>query len=101
MAQFKIEIADEDVARVLNALAANYNRPEQVSNPDFDEALPESETNARVIENPELKSVFANRIVRNFLAENVKAYEVKLAKQAAVSAAEAAANVTITDPQVL
>ena len=99
MAQFSVEIADADITRVVDAVAANYNRPEQVTNPDFDEALPESETNVRMIDNPEAKSVFANRIVRNFLAENVKAHEVKLAKQAAIAAAEAAANVTITDPQ--
>ena len=100
MAQFSVEIADADVSRVLDAVAANYNRPEQVPNPDFNESLEESETNARVIDNPETKSVFANRIVRNFLSENVKAYEVKLAKQAAAEAAEIAAIVTITDPQV-
>lgn len=101
MAQFSIEIADTDIGRVLDAVAANYNRPEQVPNPDFDEDLEESETNVRMIDNPETKSVFANRIVRNFLAENVKGYEVGLAKQAAIAAAEAAANVDITDPQAI
>ena len=100
MAQFSVEIADADVSRVLDAVAANYNRPVQVENPDFDDSQPESETNARLIDNPESKAVFSNKIVRNFLAENVKAYEVKLAKQTAIAAAEAAANVTITDPQV-
>ena len=101
MAQFSVEIADADILRVLDAVAANYNRPEQVPNPDFDEALEESETNVRMIDNPETKAAFANRIVRNFLAENVKGYEVRLAKQAAIAAAEAAASVDITDPQVI
>lgn len=100
MAQFTIEIADADVNRVLDAVAANYNRQEQVPNPDFDEALPESQANVRMIDNPETIAQFANRMVRNFLAENVKAYEVKLAKQAATEAAEASAGVTITDPEV-
>ena len=100
MAEFKIDIADTDVSRVLDSVSGNYNRPEQVENPDFDDTQPESETNARLIDNPESKAVFANRIVRNFLSENVKAYEVKLAKQAAAEAAEIAAIVTITDPQV-
>jgi hypothetical protein len=100
MAQFSVEIADADIIRVLDAVAANYNRPEQVPNPDFDEVLEESETNVRMIDNPETKAAFANRIVRNFLAENVKGYEVRLAKQAAIAAAEAAASVDITDPQV-
>ena len=48
MAQFAVEIADADVSRVLDAVAANYNRPEQVENPDFDDSQPESETNARL-----------------------------------------------------
>lgn len=100
MAQFSIEIADADITRVLDAVAANYNRQEQVPNPDFDEALPESQANVRMIDNPETIAQFANRMVRNFLAENVKAYEVKLAKQAATEAAEASAGVTITDPEV-
>jgi|TARA_B100000085_G_scaffold255274_2_gene254984 hypothetical protein len=100
MAQFAVEIADADVSRVLDAVAVNYNRPEQVENPDFDDSQPESETNTRFIDNPESKAVFANKIVRSFLTENVKAYEIKLAKQAASEAAEAVAGVTITDPQV-
>ena len=100
MAQFAVEIADADVDRVLDSIAGNYNRPEQVENPDFNDSEPESETNVRLIDNPESKAVFASKIVRQFLSENVKAYEVKLAKQAAAQAAEAAAGVTITDPQV-
>ena len=100
MAQFAVEIADADVDRVLDSIAGNYKRPEQVENPDFNDSEPESETNVRLIDNPESKAVFANKIVRQFLSENVKAYEVKLAKQAAAQAAEAAAGVTITDPQV-
>ena len=35
MATFSLDIAEEDVGRVLNAVAANYNRPEQVINPDY------------------------------------------------------------------
>lgn len=87
MAQFSLEIADADVSRVLEAVAANYNRPETVF------------VNGEEVDNPESKAVFANKIVRNFLSENVKAYEIKLAKQAASEAAEAAAGVIITDPQ--
>lgn len=101
MAQFSIEIADQDVDRVLNAVAKNYNRPDKVANPDFDPGQPENPgTNPREIDNPESVPVFVNRIVRNFLSENVKAYEVKLAKQAAAEAADIAAIVTITDPQI-
>jgi hypothetical protein len=99
MAQFTIEIADADVNRVLEALAVNYNRPDQVANPYFDSTQGASQSNPEMIDNPETIPQFGNRIVRNFLAENVKGYEVRLAKQAAVASAEAADSVTITDPQ--
>ena len=35
MATFSLDIAEEDVGRVLNAISANYNRPEQIQNPDY------------------------------------------------------------------
>ena len=35
MAVFQLEIADADVDRVLNAVSANYNRPETVPNPAY------------------------------------------------------------------
>mgnify|MGYP003121927792 CR=1 FL=1 len=98
MAQFSVEINDADVSRVLDAIAVNYNRPETVSNPSFDPALPESESNSRTISNPENKSVFANRKVRDFLIEHVDAYEAKAAKQAALDALPT--SITITDPQL-
>jgi|TARA_R110000851_G_scaffold307931_1_gene466648 hypothetical protein len=95
MAQFAIEIADEDVARVLGAVAANYNRPEKVANPDYD---PNAENPVdELIDNPETLPQFANRIVRQFLAEHVTSYEVRSAKEAAAAAADTAVN--IFDPQ--
>ena len=42
MAEFKIEISDSDVGRVLTSLASNYNRPIMVPNPDFDDSQPVS-----------------------------------------------------------
>ena len=96
MAQFTIGIADSDVDRVLTALAVNYNRPEQVQNPDFDESQPEGESNPRFIDNPETFAQFGNRMVRFFLAENVKAYEIKLAKQQAADSVNT--DVSISDP---
>ena len=96
MAQFTIDIADSDVDRVLTALAVNYNRPEQVQNPDFDESQPEDESNPRFIDNPETFAQFGNRMVRFFLAENVKAYEIKLAKQQAADSVNT--DVSISDP---
>lgn len=95
MAQFSVEINDTDVSRVLDAIAGNYNRPETVSNPSFDPALPESESNSRIIDNPETKAAFSNRIVREFLSEHVYTHE----QQLAIQAVESPASVTITDPQ--
>jgi hypothetical protein len=96
MAQFTIDIADSDVDRVLTSLAVNYKRPEKVQNPDFDESQPESESNLRLIDNPETIYQFGNRMVRVFLAENVKAYEIRLAKQQAAESTNT--DVTINDP---
>jgi hypothetical protein len=96
MAQFSVEIADADVSRVLNALAANYRRPEQIPNPEFDPMQSVSEVNLETIDNPETIAQFANRVVRNFLTENVRAYEVRLAKQQAEDALNT--NITINDP---
>jgi hypothetical protein len=98
MAQFTIEIADEDVGRVLTSLAANYNRPEQVPNPEFDGTQPVSENNPEMIDNPETISQFGNRMVRVFLSENVKAYEIRIAKQQAQDALNT--NVSISDPEI-
>lgn len=98
MAQFTIEIADADVNRVLGALAVNYNRPDQVPNPNFDSAQEPSESNPEMIDNPETVAQFGNRMVRNFLSENVKAYEVRLAKQQAADALNT--DVSISDPAI-
>jgi hypothetical protein len=89
MAQFTIEIADSDVDRVLMSLAVNYRRPTQIKNPDNE---------LEMIDNPESIYQFGNRMVRNFLAENVQAYEIKLAKDQAASLINT--NVTIEDPSI-
>ena len=86
MAQFTIEIADEDVNRVLGALAANYKRPETIT------------VDGEQVDNPETIAQFGNRMVRQFLAENVKAYEVRLAKKQATDALNT--DVVISDPAV-
>ena len=98
MALFSIEIADEDVTRVLTAIASNYSRPDQVENPAFDEESEEDENNTRMIDNPETIYQFTNRIVRQFLQEHVAAHEAKVAKQAAIDALNT--SVEINDPQV-
>ena len=95
MAVFSLEIADEDVQRVLDAVCANYRRVEMVANPDWIEGvegLPEE------IENPETKAQFTNRMVRRFLSEHVQSYELELARSQAAAAADV--SVTISDPEV-
>lgn len=77
MAIFSIEIADSDTERVLNAVAANYNRDENGA---------------------ETKAEFANRIVREFLRENVVAYETRLARQQLEASLNV--NVNINNPYI-
>jgi hypothetical protein len=98
MAVFSIEIADADVPRVIGAVCANYGRPETVPNPSFDPEQEESEANPTTVANPEDTFQFTNRIVRQFLAEHVSAYEVNQAKSAAAAAVDS--SVTISDPLV-
>ena len=98
MAEFRIEIADSDVGRVLTSLAANYRRPDQVNNPDFDLTQPISDDNPEMIDNPETLAQFGNRMVREYLASNVSAYEVRLAKEQAANSVDT--SVTINDPAI-
>ena len=98
MAVFSIEIADADVARVIGAVCANYNRPETVVNPSFDDEQEESEANPRTIDNPEDIYQFANRIVRQFLSDHVTAYEVAQAKAAASAAVDTTVSISDPDP---
>ena len=101
MASFTIEIADNQVERVITALCANYNYNSQISNPDYDPALEVEEdydpsTNPQTIDNPETPYQFANRITREYLQNNTTAYEVQQAKIAAK--ASQADPPAITDP---
>ncbi len=97
MATFSLDIAEADVGRVLNAVAANYNRPEQITNPAYPEQpvldgegniIPPVDGNGNpiphLIDNPENKAVFTHRMVRGFLSEHVASYEIRLAKEAAL-----------------
>ena len=50
-----------------------------------------------MIPNPESQSVFANRIVREFLINNVKSAEAKVAAEIARTAAIEAVDINIID----
>jgi hypothetical protein len=101
----------------------DYDGP-TMANPDFDPEVEESVDNspaiptdepelipnsqpefiasneAEYIQNPETLPVFANRIVRQFLAENVRAYEIRLAREAAEQSLAAVSGPSILDPQL-
>lgn len=86
MAIFSVEIADKDVERVINALATNYNYEENLQ-----------DNNGNTIINPENKYVFANRMVREFLSDHVRKYELDLIKK---QLEDTINNPSINDPQV-
>lgn len=86
MAIFSIEIANKDVERVIDSLCANYARPQTII-----------DNNGNTVNNPESKPVFANRMVREFLSDHVKKYELDLLKQQIENSINPP---TINDPQV-
>ena len=89
MAIFSVEIADQDVDRVIEALCINYGWQEQITDP---------QDGMNVIANPEVKFAFANRMVRNFLKEHVKKYEIDIMTKKVTAALED--DPIIRDPQV-
>ena len=95
--QFCVDIADDDVERVITAMCANYKYKVEVPNPNFDPELPEDpDTNPRNIPNPETSYQFVNRMGREFLMNNTVAYELKQEKQAVPQPPTP----DITDPQL-
>jgi hypothetical protein len=77
-------------------MCSNYKRQDTVSNPDFVPGDPVSLSNPESIDNPEDELQFANRMVRNFLSENVKGHEVRAAKAEATALLNT--SVSISDP---
>ncbi len=97
MAEFSIHIADSQVMDVLVALGNMYNYQSKIANPNYDPQDPQS---LQEIDNPETLAQFANRMTRQWLAENVKAYKAKVAAEAARLAALEATQLDITDPSL-
>ena len=98
MAQYCIEIPDAHIDRVISGVANQYGYQVTVNNPDFNEREDEGEENPRSIPNPETIGEFVNRIVRDFLVNNVKAWESKQAAEMARVAAIEAVDIDITNP---
>lgn len=93
MAIFQLEIVDEDVQRVFDAVCASYGWLAELPNPDYVEGGEAPET----IPNPETQGDFTHRKVREYLSEIVAAYEIKLAKQTAQQSLNT--SVEISDPE--
>ena len=86
MASFCIEIPDEGVQRIVDAVCANYKYRTLVDNPDFDSHEdPDPDTNPEMIDNPETAGEFTNRMTREFLVGHTRAYEIRRAKTEAIS----------------
>ena len=82
MAVFSVNISDEDVGRVINAMCGNYGYEPEIPNPNYNPSLPvDAETNPELITNSENQSQFANRKARDFLMDNTVAYELRLEKE--------------------
>lgn len=93
MAIFQLEIVDEDVQRVFDAVCGSYGWLAELPNPDYVEGGEAPKT----IPNPETQGDFTHRKVREYLSEIVAAYEIKLAKQTAQQSLNT--SVGISDPE--
>ena len=101
MAQYAIEIPDEHLERVIFSVSSQYSYQPTIDNPEFNGENPEDpETNPSTIPNPQSRGAFVNGVVRNFLIENVKAWESSQAAETARIEAIAAVDINITDPSL-
>lgn len=142
MAQFCINIADEQIDLVIGSMCGIFGYQVMVANPDpsnhpnpdfdpnqeegpenlasipsiipnpnFNENEPEGIGNMSTIPNPaynppqqipnpETAPQFVNRMVRQWLAENVKAFQAQAAAEAARLAALETTQIEITDPYI-
>ena len=98
MAQYCIDIQDEHIDRVISGVANQYGYQATIDNPHFNELQDEGEDNPRLLPNPETIGQFVNGVVRDFLINNVKAWESKQAAEVARVAAIEAVDIDITNP---
>ena len=108
MAVFSLEIADDDVQRVLQAVAINSGWQSHVVNPEYvmqedEEGNPIEPVDAEgnpipeEIENPETIGDCTHRMVRRYLQEHVQSYELRLARKEAANNLNT--DVSISDPE--
>ena len=110
MAIFQLDIADDDVQRVFDAVCGNYGRPANVANPayhieldeDGNDIIPlDAEGNPipSLIENPESQGDFTHKMVRKFLEDHVGAWEREQARKAAAEAVNVSVNLSDPEPE--
>ena len=119
MAIFQLDIADEHVQRVFDAVCGNYRWPAKVSNPEYIVTIEVDEEGEPVldesgepipvypmdeegnpieqnIDNPEDQGEFTHRMVRRFLEDHVSSWEREEAKRIAAEAVDS--TVVLSDP---
>ena len=98
MAIISVYIPDGDFQRTLDAICNNYKYQENFTSIEtsLDDELTPVQT-VVTITNPQTKSQFVNQIIRNFIGEHVKSYEIEVAKREAAETAQNAQNVFVDD----
>ena len=96
---FNIELPEgEDNLTVISNPSYDPDEPEMILNPEYDAVS--IAANTQTIANPETVFMFANRMVRNWITENVMAYQSQQAAEQARQQALNSFNLEIRDPQV-
>lgn len=90
MSIISLYIPDDSVDRIFDAIANNYNYTEFINFSD-------ENMNFIQVSNPETKSQFTNRIIREFLADHLRTYEMEKARIEAEQLAQNSATVIIGD----
>lgn len=71
---FSFETGAIPTSRIVNALAANYS---------YQATIPDPQSPGDTIANPESKADFAKRMVKRYLIDNVRSYELGQARATA------------------
>lgn len=95
---FNMELSeDEGNAALIQNPSYDPNQTEMIPNPAYDAAA--IAANTPTISNPETVFMFANRMVRNWITENVMAYQAQQAAEQARQQALTSFSLEIRDPQ--
>ena len=78
MAKLEINIPDDKVQEVINVLCKRFKYEPEIFNENFDFDNVESQSNLRMLPNPESKQQFVKRMVINFIRREYKNEKTKL-----------------------